>query len=188
MDKPSLVCLFARELGLWNLRGILEDGAFEVKAVVTHYYEPGGPKIPRPMFNAFVDISENSGLPLIVVDKNQEKLKILEHMEFDFLIANCYKYIIPDKINALARIAALNMHRSLLPKYKGLKPLERALANNETKTGTSIHKMTPKIDSGDIVDQYEIPIEPGDDVAALFQKLYPIQYPLMKRAILKLFR
>ncbi len=188
MDKPSLVCLFSRELGLWNLRGIIEDNIFEIKAIVTHYFEPGRLKTPRPHFNAFVDISEKHGFPLLLVDKNQNKLKILKGMDFDFLVANCYKYIIPSEIIALPRIAALNMHRSLLPKYKGLQPLKRALEHNEKKTGTTIHKMIPKIDSGDIVDQYEIPIEERDNIPALFQKLYPVQYPLMKRALIKLLK
>ncbi len=188
MSKPSIVCLFARELGLWNLKGIIEDNIFEIKAVVTHYYEPGNLKTPRPLFNKFVDISETYSLPLIVVDQNQDNLKVLQWLKFDFLVTNCYKHIIPTEIIEHAKIGAFNMHRSLLPKYKGLKPLKRALDNDETKTGTTIHKMISQIDSGQVIDQYEIPIEEGDNVPALFQKLYPTQYPLMKRALLNLLK
>lgn len=188
MNKPSIVCLFSRQLGLWNLEGIIEDNIFEVKAIVTHFFEPGDNKKPRPLFKEYAEISQIYGLPLIVVDKNQDNLKILKRMEFDFLVANCYKYIVPDQINELAKIGAFNMHRSLLPKYKGLKPLKRALEKDETKTGTTIHKMISQIDSGQIIDQYEIPVEKGDDVQALFKKLYPTQYPLMKRALLNLLK
>ncbi len=187
MNKSSMVCLFSRELGLWTLKGIIEDNTFEIKAIVTHYYE-SDLKTPRPLFKKFVDISEKHSFPLIVVDKNQDNLKILRPMEFDFIVANCYKYLVPVEIVALAKIGGLNMHRALLPKYKGLKPLKRAIENSEIRTGTTIHKMITKIDSGDIVDQYEISIEKGDDVPALFLKLYPTQYPLMKRALLKLLR
>nr|MDA3789332.1 formyltransferase family protein [Desulfobacula sp.] len=171
-----------------NLTRIIEERTVELKAIVTHDYVSGAFKMPRPLFKAFVDISEKHGLPLIIVDKNHNNLKILKGMDFDFLVANCYTYFIPSEINALPRIAALNMHRSLLPKYKGLQPLKRALEQNETKTGTTIHKMIPEIDSGEIIDQYEIPIEEGENISALFQKLYPVQYPLMKKALIKLLK
>lgn len=187
MNKAKIVCLFSRQLGLETLKGIIKDNVFDVKAIVTHYYETDM-VTKRELFEEFVKICEENSYPLIVINKNQKNLKILNEIEYDFLVANCYKYIIPENYLGFAKIATLNMHRSLLPKHKGLKPLKRAIESGDKETGTSIHKMVQEIDSGSIIDQWKISIEPGDNEEKLFEKLYPTQYPLMKRALLKLLK
>ena len=185
MKKASIVGLFGRQLGLETLKGILNDGLFELKAVVTHYYEVNMEDV-RPLFKEFVKICEENSIPLIVVHKNQENLKILENLDFDFIVSNCYKYIIPNKFLGFAKVDSLNMHRSLLPKYKGLKPLRKALENKDKEAGTTLHRMVAEVDSGDIIDQYKIPVEEGDTEQSLFEKLYPTQYHLLKRGLLKI--
>ena len=150
MKKYNLVCLFARQLGLETLKGIINDDFFNIKTVFTHYYERNM-KNKRPLFEEYVKICELNGVPLIVVNKNQNTLTFLRYIDYDFLIANCYKYKISDEFLDFANIASINMHRSLLPKYKGLKPLRKALKNNEKKTGTTIHILTPEMDSGKII-------------------------------------
>ena len=183
--KASIVGLFARRLGLETLKGIVEDNTFEIKALVTHYYEPDM-KTKRPFFDEFVKITEKNSIPLIIVHKNQGNLKILKNINYDFLVSNCYKYIIPEKYLKLAKKMSVNMHRSLLPKYKGLKPLEKSLKNGESETGTSVNKMVKEIDSGAILDQWKIKIEKEDKIEDLFEKLYPTQYPLLKRTLLRI--
>ena len=183
--KLTIMGLFARQLGLETLQGLVEDKEVVVKAVLSHYYEPDM-KAKRPLFQTFVDLCAEHAIPLIVVNQNQETLKFLGEMKFDILVANCYKYIVPEKYLTCAKIASVNMHRSLLPKYPGLKPLKRALENNEEETGTTVHKMVRKVDSGEIIAQSTIPIEKGDDEAALFKKLCCTQYPLLKQALNKL--
>jgi len=179
MEKIKVACLFARQLGLETLKGALNDSLFDVVCVTTHYHNV-------KEFAKYVKLCKRHDIPLIVADKEQKALNLLKSWEFDFLVANCYRYLIPDNILKLARIESLNMHRSLLPKYKGVRPVKRVLENGETKTGTTIHKMTQSYDSGEIVDQYEINIEKGYTESDVFEKLYPTQYPLFKRALLKL--
>lgn len=178
MTKIRVVCLFARQLGLDTLKGALNDPLFDVVCVVTHYHE-------SKEFEKYVNLCKPY-VPLIVTDKKQKALKLLKCLTFDFLVANCYKYLIPSDILELAKVESLNMHRSLLPRYKGINPIKRALENNETKTGTTIHRMTAVFDCGNIIDQYNVSIEKGDTVSDVFEKLYPIQYPLFKRSLLKL--
>ena len=181
----SIVGLFARRLGLETLKGILEDNVFEIKLVFTHYYETDMKTI-RPLFPQYVKICEENSIPLIIIHKNQRILKILKNINFDFLVSNCYKYKIPQEYLDLPNIMSLNMHRSLLPKYKGLKPLKKALENKEKVTGTTIHIMTSSVDCGEIIDQYPVKIDPGDTEQDLFKKLYPTQYPLLKKAIFRI--
>ena len=158
---------------------------YEIRAVVTHYYEPDM-KIKRPLFQKYVDICEEYSIPLIIVNKNQETLELLKEIDHHFLVCNCYKYIIPDEY-LCADFASLNMHRSLLPKYKGLKPLKRALENNEKEAGITVHEMTDELDSGNILCQLKIDIDEKDTEKSLFEKLYPIQYTAMHIAITKYF-
>jgi methionyl-tRNA formyltransferase len=186
MEKLKLICLFARQLGLETLKGIIREDLFQIKAVFTHFYELDM-KVKRPLFEEYVKVCGMNNIPLILIHKNQNSLKILKDIDFDFLISNCYSYKVPDEILSYANIASLNMHYSLLPKYKGRKPLLRALQNKEKKTGTSVHIMTSEFDSGKVIDQYEIPIEEGDDEQSLFKKLYPTQYPLLKRVLITIF-
>lgn len=180
----SIVGFFARRLGLETLKGIVKDNVFEMKSLITHYYETDMKTI-RPLFSEYLNISEEFSIPLLIIHRNQRSLKILENINFDFLVSNCYKYKIPKEYLEYSKIMSINMHRSLLPKYKGLKPLKKAIENKEKETGTTIHIMTPIIDSGEIIDQYPIKVDPEDNVRDLFQKLYPTQYPLLKRAIFK---
>jgi len=185
MTKIKVVCLFARQLGLETLREIIDDGLFDVIAVITHYYESKSYS-ERTLFGNYVTFCNCHNIPLLVVGEKQESLNILEELEFDFLVANCYKYSVPSNILNLPKIESLNMHRSLLPKYKGLKPIKRALENKESKTGTTTHIMNQSYDSGEIIDQYEIPIQKGDTELDVLERLYPTQYPLFKRVLLKL--
>ena len=185
MKKITLVCLFARQLGLKTLKDIVEDNIFNIVAVITHYFEIDL-KTERILFKEYTKVCDNYNIPLIVINENQIGLNILKALDFDYLILNCYKYKIPNEYINLANKMSLNMHCSLLPKYKGLKPLKRALKNNEKETGTTIHEITNKIDSGQTLAHYKIKIEKNDNVKSLFEKLYPTQYPLLKNTLLRL--
>ena len=182
--KHKIIFLIARQLGIETLTGTIKDGKYDIEAVFTHYYEPDM-KTKRPLFSEYVDICEKHSIPLIVVHKNPKNLAILKRINYDFMIADCWKYIIPEEYLVCANIASLNMHRSLLPKYKGLKPIKRMLMNGEREAGLTVYEMTEDIDSGRIIYQKKVVMEPGDTEDTIFEKLYPYQYENMKAAIEK---
>jgi phosphoribosylglycinamide formyltransferase-1 len=82
----------------------------------------------------------------------------------------------------------INIHPSLLPKYRGLKTHERALAAGEKVSGCTVHIVTEKLDSGAILAQTEVAIEPGDDAAALSEKILMAEHDLYPATLAKFVR
>lgn len=89
----------------------------------------------------------------------------------DFLLVAAYGLILPSRILNTARFGALNVHASLLPKYRGAAPIQRALADGEPVTGISIMSMRPGLDSGPLLMQRALAIDPEDTAATLHDKL-----------------
>lgn len=89
----------------------------------------------------------------------------------DFLFSFYYRRMLPPALLDLPRHGALNMHGSLLPKYRGRVPVNWAVIRGETETGASLHYMTAKPDQGDLVDQMAVPILPDDRALDVFRKV-----------------
>jgi methionyl-tRNA formyltransferase len=89
----------------------------------------------------------------------------------DFLLVAAYGLMLPRKILDIPRYNALNVHASLLPKYRGAAPIQRALANGESVTGISIMAMEPGLDCGPVLLQHVLPIAPDDTASSLHDKL-----------------
>jgi methionyl-tRNA formyltransferase len=89
----------------------------------------------------------------------------------DFLFSFYYRLMLKDPMLALPSRGALNMHGSLLPKYRGRAPVNWAIIHGETETGATLHYMTEKPDNGDIVAQTAVPILPDDTAREVFDKV-----------------
>lgn len=96
--------------------------------------------------------------------------RIIEE-EYDFIIVAAYGQIIPDIILNHGKYKAINVHASLLPKYRGGSPMHRAIMNGDLKSGVSIMYMAKKMDSGPVLSQREVEIDLLDDVKSLELKL-----------------
>lgn len=89
----------------------------------------------------------------------------------------------------LARFPDLiNVHPSLLPEFKGLRAVERALESGASRTGVTVHYVTEEVDSGPVISQEEVPIRAGDDADALLQRLHPVEHRLLVEAVAEYFR
>jgi len=89
----------------------------------------------------------------------------------DFLFSFYYRSMLKAPLLALPSRGALNMHGSLLPRYRGRAPVNWAVLHGETETGATLHYMTEKPDNGDIVGQTPVPILPDDTAGEVFQKV-----------------
>lgn len=94
--------------------------------------------------------------------------------EFDLFIVVAYGKIIPENILNLPRFGSINVHYSLLPKYRGASPVESAILNGETKTGATIQKMVYQMDAGPILAQKEVEIMPDETAPELRERLIKI--------------
>ncbi len=83
--------------------------------------------------------------------------------------------------------AVLNVHPSLLPEFKGLHAVRRALAAGVEETGVTVHFMVEEVDAGPIVSQEAVPVVPGDTEASLFERLHPVEHRLLVGAVAEYF-
>lgn len=102
---------------------------------------------------------------------------------FDLFALASYGRILPQTLLDLPRLGALNVHPSLLPKYRGATPIQTALRNGETETGVSIMLMDAGMDTGPLVIQERVAIEPGDDYGTLHDRLALYGGELLGRAL-----
>ena len=100
----------------------------------------------------------------------------------DLIVLAGYMRILSEKvINSVTRI--INIHPSLLPKYKGLHAIEQALESGDDATGVTVHYVTPELDSGDIIIQNRVPILQDDTVESLSKRIQRMEHSIMPIAI-----
>ena len=102
---------------------------------------------------------------------NKEEYEFLKNLNADIVIVVAYGQIIPKEFLSLAKKGFINIHASLLPKWRGAAPIQRAIINLEKKTGVSIMKIDEKLDSGPVCNSYEIKINHNDNAEIISQKL-----------------
>jgi phosphoribosylglycinamide formyltransferase-1 len=83
--------------------------------------------------------------------------------------------------------AIINLHPSLLPEFRGLDAVGRALAAGVEKTGVTVHYMVEEVDAGPVILQEEVPVPPGDTKDTLLERLHPIEHRLLVRAVAEHF-
>jgi UDP-4-amino-4-deoxy-L-arabinose formyltransferase/UDP-glucuronic acid dehydrogenase (UDP-4-keto-hexauronic acid decarboxylating) len=100
-----------------------------------------------------------------------------------FVFSFYYRHVLHEPILQSPTHAALNLHGSLLPRYRGCAPVNWAIICGETQTGVTLHHMTRRIDAGDIVDQEAVPIREDDTALSVFRKIEPASRQLLDRAL-----
>lgn len=93
-----------------------------------------------------------------------------------------YRNLLSEEVLRLASIAALNLHPSLLPRYRGRAPVNWVLVNGERETGVTLHRMVARADAGDIVAQRAVAIEDSDTALTLYRKLVPLGAGLVRES------
>ncbi len=102
---------------------------------------------------------------------NQEEFDYLKKLNADVSIVVAYGKIIPEQILRLTKKGFINIHASLLPKWRGAAPIQRSIMNLDKETGISIMKIEEKLDSGPICNSYKVPITENDNFEILSNKL-----------------
>jgi methionyl-tRNA formyltransferase len=167
-----IVFMGSAELAVPSLDAILKSSVDQVVGVVSQPDRPAGRKrklTPCPL-KAF---AEKRDLNILTPEKvgAPESVEALSALRPDLFIVVAYGQYIPSRILALAEHEAINVHPSLLPKYRGSAPIQWAIANGDTLTGVSIIELAQKMDAGDILRQETYPISPDDTSRILHDKL-----------------
>ena len=119
-------------------------------------------------------ISETLSLEVrtpVTLKNNQEEYEYLKSIDADMCLVIAYGQIIPESFLNLTKKGFINIHASLLPKYRGAAPIQRAIMNLEKKTGISIMKINSQLDEGPVCKSYEIDIDEKDSSDDLSEKL-----------------
>ena len=111
--------------------------------------------------------------------KAADSFEKLQGIDPDVIVVVGYGQIIPQKILDLPRHGCINVHASLLPKYRGAAPINWAVANGETKTGITTMKLVFKLDAGDMLLKRETPIGPEETAEGLFERMAPMGAELL---------
>lgn len=117
--------------------------------------------------------AERLGLPVYQPDslRTDEAFSLIRSLSPDAIVVAAYGKILPKDILDFPRLGCINIHGSLLPKYRGAAPIQWAVLNGEKETGVTIMKMDAGIDTGDIIFSRAIPIEEDDTALSVFEKL-----------------
>ncbi|MDG5788246.1 methionyl-tRNA formyltransferase [Evansella sp. AB-P1] len=150
----------------------LVENNYNVELVVTQPDRPKGRKqqlTPPPVKIA----AEKHGIPVFQPEKIKEEKewKRVEEVNPDIIITAAFGQILPKEILDIPPLGCINVHASLLPKYRGGAPIHQAIIDGEEETGITIMYMVEKLDAGDIISQHSIPIEETDNTGTMHEKL-----------------
>ena len=164
--------------GVPALTLLANDPRFEVAAVVTQPDKPAGrglKRTPPPVKRA----AERLGLPVLQPAslRTPEALREIACRRPDVIAVAAYGLWIPGEIFNLPPKRSLNLHPSLLPRYRGAAPVVGALLAGETEVGLSVLFVEDEMDAGDILAQMRVPVMPGDTTATLMDRLAYIGAP-----------
>ena len=118
--------------------------------------------------------------------KSTEETKIINEFKWarvDYIVLAGWMRIISPKLIEAFPNKIINLHPSMLPKYKGLHAIERALESGDRFTGVSVHYVNEELDGGKVIIQKEVPILPDDDVESLTKAIQRMEYSLLPAAI-----
>jgi methionyl-tRNA formyltransferase len=168
VSPPRAVVFAYHDVGVRCLQ-VLLSGGVEVALVVTVADDPG----ETQWYASVAACAADYHLPVIAPPdaNNAELVRRVRDLNPDFLFSFYYRSMLGGPLLACARRGALNMHGSLLPRYRGRAPVNWAILRGERETGATLHYMVERADAGDIVDAQAVPILIDDDARAVFAKV-----------------
>lgn len=164
----------------------LIDSPYEVVGVVTQPDKLVGRKkvlTPPPV----KQLASKHGIPVFQPEKIRADYQPILAWKPDLIVTCAYGQILPKALLDLPRFGAINVHASLLPKYRGGAPIQWAIMNGEQETGITIMYMAEKMDAGDLIAQVSTPILPSDDVGTLHERLSELGAKLLLETLPLIF-
>lgn len=162
------VVLAYNNIGCVGIKHLLEHD-FEISAVFTHKDDPE----ENIWFPSAAELAAASNIPVYAPDNINHPLWVekIRQMKPDIIFSFYYRNMISSEILEIPSQGSLNLHGSLLPRYRGRCPVNWVLVNGEKETGVTLHYMTPHPDDGDIAGQQKVTIDNNDTALSLHKKL-----------------
>jgi UDP-4-amino-4-deoxy-L-arabinose formyltransferase/UDP-glucuronic acid dehydrogenase (UDP-4-keto-hexauronic acid decarboxylating) len=162
------VVLAYHNIGCVGIRALLAHG-FDILAVFTHEDDPN----ENTWFESVAELAAANDIPVHAPADINHPLWVerIREMAPDIIFSFYYRGMIGKKILDIPPAGCLNLHGSLLPRYRGRCPVNWVLVHGEKETGVTLHYMTPRPDDGDIIGQQRVPIDDNDTALSLHKKL-----------------
>lgn len=174
------IVLGYHNIGRVGIEALLDAG-FEISAVFTHRDNPN----ENIWFGSVAELAAEKGIKVFAPEDINHPVWVerIRAMAPSVIFSFYYRTIIKSEILSIPQYGALNLHGSLLPKYRGRVPINWAIINGEKETGVTLHYMTAGVDAGDIVDQERFEIGDTDTARSVFDKACTAAATLLKRAL-----
>lgn len=168
--KTRIIFIGTSAFGLPAFKALINDQTFEIVLAISQPDKPSGRK--QLIISAPIKIAaEKNNITILqpehIIDI-KEKIALLKH---DLIIVAAYAQLIPEVILNIPKFGCLNLHGSLLPKYRGAATMQAAILNGDEQTGVTIIKMDKNLDTGPILKQIAIDINQNDTAGSLHEKL-----------------
>lgn len=184
LNNLKIVFIGTGEFAEMILRGLVLLDLNIVK-VISESGKPSG-RNQRICASAVAQTAQTFKKSLIETEKISNLKTEIQKLNPDLILLADFGQIISPEILVLPKIAAINIHPSLLPKYRGPSPIATAILNGEKKTGVTIMKMAPKIDAGEILAQTEIELDEEDNALSLRNLLANLSLKMLLEFLPKL--
>jgi methionyl-tRNA formyltransferase len=184
MTPPRIVFMGTPPLAATVLDALLRENEFHVIAVVTQPDQPKGREL-KLQPSAVKELALLQKLPVLQPARAREP-NFIEQMQAlapDLIVVAAFGQILPQTLLDVPKFGCLNVHTSILPKYRGAAPIQWAILNGETETGVTIMKMDAGLDTGSIVSEERTPITVDDTAQTLHDRLAQIGGSLLVRTI-----
>jgi methionyl-tRNA formyltransferase len=160
----------------------LRESGFNVMAVISETAKPSGrgKVLKEPVM---ANIAKEQQIAVFQPETKEDITHILKQLEPDLLVLASYGKILARETLEIPPYGCLNVHPSLLPKYRGATPLQSTILAGDETTGVTIMKMSPTVDAGEIVAQVEIPIDDDETTSSLKEKTAQIGSKLLVRVL-----
>jgi methionyl-tRNA formyltransferase len=168
------------DVGVRCLKSLISGGV-DVPLVVTVADDPN----ETQWFGSVATTAVDYGIPVVTpADANTDELRrTLSDLQPDFIFSFYYRSMLGGPLLDTARRGALNMHGSLLPKFRGRAPVNWAILHGAREAGATLHYMVERADAGDIVDQMAVPILHDDDAREVFAKVTVAAETILVRSL-----
>lgn len=153
-----------------SLLALVKSKGFKVVCVVTGPDKPVG-RGGKIQYSDVKRFALEHNIPVLQPERISRELHILDPYNVDCIVTCAFGQILRQNVLDYCKYGVINVHGSLLPKYRGSSPIQWAIINGEVKTGITIMQTDIGMDSGDIILQHEVDINPGETAGELFERL-----------------
>lgn len=168
-SSPAILFMGTPQFAATALQGLIGAG-FNVTGVITRP-DAGSGRGGKISPSEVKKEAEKAGIPVFQPANKAEVAEMVKKVNPEIIVVAAFGMIIPQEVLDIPKYGALNIHGSLLPKYRGASPITEAILNGDTETGITIIKMSAGMDEGPRIKNYELRIENEDTTGTLTEKM-----------------